>query len=146
MDTINSYNKDNTTNYNEQGMGNRQTRETKLKTEKIQVSLLVTCEFMFSSRVCLFPIPFFCFVTRRFKHFTPSMAQSMQQIEPVAATADDAILSKLSCVRLNYYQDRYVEQFFCNKKDVRRSPIINRFVLFVVFCFSFFCYVNKKMF
>ena len=55
------------------------------------------------------------------------MAQSMQKTEPVAATADDAILSKLSCVRLGYYEDKYVDAFFSHKKDVRRSPIINRY-------------------
>lgn len=49
-----------------------------------------------------------------------------QTIEPVAATADDAILSKLSCVRLKYYEDKYLEELFANKKHVRRSPIINR--------------------
>ena len=37
----------------------------------------------------------------------------MQQVsEPVAATADDAILSKLSCVRLKYYDDKFLESYF----------------------------------
>jgi len=47
-------------------------------------------------------------------------------MEPVAATADDAILSKLSCVRLKYYADPFLEEIFSKKKNVRRSPIINR--------------------
>eukprot|EP01084_Bolivina_argentea_P208644 355644_1 len=49
-----------------------------------------------------------------------------QTREPVAATADDAILSKLSCVRLKYYKDPFLESLLSNKKNVRRSPIINR--------------------
>lgn len=56
-----------------------------------------------------------------------TLSLSMQQaLEPVAATADDAILSKLSCVRLKYYDDKFLEELFSNKKNVRRSPIINR--------------------
>ena len=53
------------------------------------------------------------------------MQQSQLQV-PVSATADDAILSKLSCVRLKYYEDKYLETLLSNKKKVRRAPIINR--------------------
>ena len=62
-------------------------------------------------------------LTLCFKKFDTMMQQAS---EPVAATADDAILSKLSCVRLKYYDDKFLEKLFSNKKNVRRSPIINR--------------------
>ena len=60
------------------------------------------------------------------KKFFSSKVLPMQALEPVASTADDAILSKLSCIRLKYYKDKFLEELFSNKKNIRRSPIINR--------------------
>ena len=55
-----------------------------------------------------------------------SASDAVSTTEPVAATAGDAILSKLSCVRLKYYVNPFLEELFSTKKNVRRSPIINR--------------------
>eukprot|EP00271_Cylindrocystis_brebissonii_P015015 TRINITY_DN36891_c0_g1_i1.p1 TRINITY_DN36891_c0_g1~~TRINITY_DN36891_c0_g1_i1.p1 ORF type:complete len:366 (-),score=61.06 TRINITY_DN36891_c0_g1_i1:460-1557(-) len=42
----------------------------------------------------------------------------------VQATNDDATISKLSCVRLGYVKDEFVQHFV--KRPLRRSPVINR--------------------
>ncbi|KAK8811205.1 hypothetical protein WA538_005364, partial [Blastocystis sp. DL] len=45
-------------------------------------------------------------------------------VEEVRLTANDAIISKMSCVELGYYKDRYIHNFI--KRQAKRTPIINR--------------------
>ena len=56
------------------------------------------------------------------KIFADSVASSNSA---VIGTGNDAILCKLSCIQLKYFNDPFISQLFKNKK-VRRSPIINR--------------------
>eukprot|EP00924_Labyrinthula_sp_SR-Ha-C_P016902 maker-scaffold_6-snap-gene-18.48-mRNA-1 protein AED:0.02 eAED:0.02 QI:44/1/1/1/1/1/3/106/365 len=44
----------------------------------------------------------------------------------VEATSDDAALSKLSSINLNYYDDPFMQYLVGRSKPVRRSPLINR--------------------
>jgi tRNA wybutosine-synthesizing protein 4 len=50
----------------------------------------------------------------------------------VQGTNDSSILSKVSMVKLGYFDDLFLREFV--DKDVRRSPSINRFVNVNILC------------
>ncbi len=49
----------------------------------------------------------------------------------VQGTNDSSILSKISTCQFGYFEDEFLKYF--GTKIIRRSPLVNRFLLFIFF-------------